>query len=168
MLCISNQMACHFAEKSAVFPLTLGRAALCRRLRVSSFSKLRRSKEGCRTFLHPSEKTRWGRDGGPGGRETPLARAEGFLFPPIFYELKMLYVRGGGNRRNGPCDRRGSDALPEVHALAYTARVFRLPVGQPVFSYWDVFPQGWGLLRDNRKKYGFCQQYMQLYALSHR
>ena len=103
-----------------------------------------------------------------GGRETPLARAEGFLFPPIFYELKMLYVREGGNRRNGPRDRRGSDALPEAHALAYTARVFRLPVGQPVFSYWDVFPQGWGLLRDNRKKYGFCQQYMQLYALSHR
>ncbi len=50
----------------------------------------------------------------------------------------------------------GGDALPEAHALAYTARVFRLPVGQPVF-YRDVFPQGWGLLRDNRKKYGFCQ-----------
>ncbi|WP_300808275.1 hypothetical protein, partial [uncultured Desulfovibrio sp.] len=30
-LCVSNHAACHFAEKSTVFPLTLGRAALCRR-----------------------------------------------------------------------------------------------------------------------------------------
>ncbi|HIX40719.1 MAG TPA: hypothetical protein H9857_07975, partial [Candidatus Desulfovibrio intestinigallinarum] len=33
-----------FRGKSAVFPLTLGRAALCRRLRVSPFSKLKRSR----------------------------------------------------------------------------------------------------------------------------
>ena len=32
-----------FRGKSAVFPLTPGRAALCRRLRVSPFSKLKRS-----------------------------------------------------------------------------------------------------------------------------
>ena len=32
-----------FRGKNAVFPLTLGRAALCRRLRVSPFSKLKRS-----------------------------------------------------------------------------------------------------------------------------
>ena len=32
-----------FRGKSAVFPLTLGRAALCCRLRVSPFSKLKRS-----------------------------------------------------------------------------------------------------------------------------
>ncbi|WP_300808562.1 hypothetical protein, partial [uncultured Desulfovibrio sp.] len=37
-----------FRGKNAVFPLTLGRAALCCRLRVSPFSKLKRSKN---TFI---------------------------------------------------------------------------------------------------------------------
>ena len=45
MLRISNHTACRFAEKARFFPLTLGRAALCRRLRVSPFSKLKRSKK---------------------------------------------------------------------------------------------------------------------------
>ena len=40
---IPNHTACRFAEKRC-FPLTSGRAALCRRLRVSPLSKLKRSK----------------------------------------------------------------------------------------------------------------------------
>ena len=51
--------------KSAVFPLSSGRAALCRSL-----------------LPHPSEKARWGKDGGLGGKETPLCASQGVSFPP--------------------------------------------------------------------------------------
>ncbi|MDM8217286.1 hypothetical protein QUW15_14150, partial [Desulfovibrio piger] len=43
-----------FRGKNAVFPLTLGRAAPCRRLRVSPFSKLKRSRITGKNFFLPS------------------------------------------------------------------------------------------------------------------
>ncbi|MDM8215498.1 hypothetical protein QUW15_04905, partial [Desulfovibrio piger] len=47
--------------------------------RVSSFSKLKRSNSSISaTYAHKKwsapEKARWGKDGGLGGKETPLAR----------------------------------------------------------------------------------------------
>ncbi len=48
-------------------------------------------------------KARWGRDGGLGGRETPLALAEGFPFPPN--NLRIV-VTGSNGRDIASCRRR--------------------------------------------------------------
>ncbi len=45
---ISNHTACRFAEKTRFFRLASGRAALCRRLAFSPFSKVKRSRHHLR------------------------------------------------------------------------------------------------------------------------
>ena len=80
MRCVSNHTACRFAEKRS-FSATLGRAALCRRLRVSTLKKLKRSGKSSR--LPARERVRPGNEKRPGNRGVQISA-------PVGTSLRML------------------------------------------------------------------------------